>query len=78
MSNFIKSVELFGQKISFKKCSKCGEIKKVESFYNLKRSSCGKMSNCKSCHNESTRKWMESIKSKYDGKLKTVYGITNT
>jgi hypothetical protein len=72
MSDFIKSVELFGQKVSFKKCSKCSEIKKVESFYNLKSSSCGKMSQCKSCHNESTRKWTEAIKSKHDGKLETV------
>jgi hypothetical protein len=72
MRNLIKSVVLFGKKVSFKECSKCSEIKKVESFYNLKSSSCGKMSQCKSCHNESTRKWTEAIKSKHDGKLETV------
>jgi len=78
MGQDIKNITLFGQIVSFKECSKCNDIKKVEYFYNLQSSSSGKMSQCKSCHNENTRKWTESIKSNHEGELKILYGITNT
>ena len=65
----IESVVLFGKKISFKQCSKCKEVKSVEDFFNLTRSSCGKMSQCKSCHQEGTRNWADRIKGRVEGTL---------
>jgi hypothetical protein len=63
MSMQIQNVVLFGKEMSFKVCSKCKEVKNVDDFYNSIRSSCGKMSQCKSCHDEGTRNWMNSMNS---------------
>ena len=66
----IENFVLFGKKMSFKQCSKCKEIKSVDDFFNLTKSSCGKMSQCKSCHQEGTRNWTNRIKGRVEGTLK--------
>ena len=43
--------------IETKVCSKCGKEKGLGEFYSDKRARDGKMSTCKVCHREGSRKW---------------------
>jgi hypothetical protein len=47
-----------------KKCTKCGENKKLDQFYKSKRSPDGRDYRCKQCDREKTRKWYADNKEK--------------
>jgi hypothetical protein len=57
-------------------CSKCGNEKSLNDFYNYKNSFDGKKSACKTCTNEDNKKWYLENKEAYD-KWRNEYKLIN-
>ncbi|MDP2643698.1 MAG: hypothetical protein Q8P24_02045 [Desulfobacterales bacterium] len=59
-----------------KKCTKCGELKELDAFYEEKRTKCGRRSACKACSMRQSNKWVQKNSEK-DRAYKKAYRAGN-